>query len=446
VAETEKYKATVRLHNGVWDYCSYWDKVVEECLSSKNEYADYIKKLRADNERNLRGGGDPSWYGSPVPLSVQDAMDRREYLNKELFERKYLDVEPFLQKLEKISNGIIPKPVITPNDKQLGSFSLDRALMAPVARLCLWSNKHKKEFELNEGVAIYEKGAQKKVKIKLNNSYKGKKDEAKQYAVFSLKEDGSEAYLTQKVNSANDRLKWSSRNKKSFLFLDKLPRLNRSIRLFVLIGGNCGRTELYWAGIVGIIVARYLSSKGYAIRITGCVGIQSQNHEGALLNFDGKKQFGYRIDLIDVKPYSEELNLWGMLYPLADASFFRVRCFDYFTARYWQFKDDMDTGLGRSIENYTFENIIHEKIKSRHIEQEKDTLYYFVGGDDVTSQAGAERNIARIIYCAEMSNRQALINLGHDFEPLSPNEEKEFEDLKAKYGLDESYCLKGKAE
>jgi hypothetical protein len=440
MAEKEKYKASVKLHNGVWEYCAYWDKITADCLSSDNEYSNYIRKQRKEIDAELKLGGRSSWYGSPPPKSWQDAMDRREYLNKDLFERKYLDIEPFLQKLEKISNGILPKPVIVPNDRELGAFSLDRALMAPVPRLGLWSNKHKQEFEINDGEPVLNKdGSQKKVKLKLNNNYKGKKDEEKEYILFKLKKDGSDAYLTQKIVSETERLKWGSRNKKSFLFLDKLPRLNRNIRIFILIGGNAGRTELYWAGIAGIVVARYLSSKGYAVRITGCVGIRSSS--GFSFNFNDKMQGGYRIDLIDVKPYDQELDVWGMLYPLADASFFRVRCFDYIASRFWYFKDDMNPYLGQAVQSYEFEGIIHEKLRNREIEQERDTLYYFIGGDDVTSEGGAKANIARIIYCAEMSNRNALINLGQEFEPLPPNEEKELEELKELYGLEESSCL-----
>jgi hypothetical protein len=525
------YKASIKLHKGIWAYCSYWDDIIKQCLSTTNEYATEITSQRRRFERDFRSGGDESWYGKPVPKSLEEAMQRRTYqeIGKnpdgtlKIYDKAYLELEPFLQFLEKISLGLLPKPVIVPNDKQLGSFSLERAMMLPNKTLCLWSNKHKREYTIAEGVAIkndddtqkivkiklnneYEgkkdeeqecslfklkdgseayltqklarqlclwsntdereynedegdpvlddEGFNVYVNIKLNNSYKDKKDEEQQCAVYKLKKDGSEVYLTDKVIIVNGEqvlapivLAWGSLNKKSFLYQEKLPKPNNNVRIFVLIGGNCGKTQLYWAGLCGIMAAKFLSTKGYSVRVTGVVGLASTSDKFRFNNELYNDQ-GYRMDLIDMKSYDEEIDSAGLLYPLADASFFRVRCFDYFVARYWLYKDTLSGHLNRSLTNNEFERVVRDKIKAYQlgkekentIEQEKDVLYYFIGGDDVTSIDGARRNLARIIYCAEKSNRESLMRLGYAFEPLEPSIQKEFDDMVAQYNLGSIVC------
>lgn len=501
------YKASVQLFKGIWQYCAFWDDITKQCLSTDNEYSKYIRNHRAGVESQLKNGGSASWFGFPVPKDTADAMQRRTYQNMELYEKKFFELEPFFQFLEKISTGLIPKPTIVPNDRQLGSFSLPRAMMSPIKTLCLWSNKHKREFTIAEGIpldknvkvklnneyegkkdeevecplfqlkdgsdayltqklakdlclwsnkhkqefgeaegdpVLDENGDATYVKIKLNNSYKGKKDVEQECPLYKLKKDDSLAYLTDKVldgELAPTVLAWSSTNKKSFLYQEKLPKPNNNIRIFVLIGGNCDKTELYWAGITAVMATKFLSTKGYSVRVTAGVASASRGmnyryrFNGQL--FDGQ---GYRAELIDMKSYEEEIDSLGLLYPLADQSFFRVRCFDYFAASYWKYKDELDSGLSRSLQSMEFENLVRDKIKAREIEQEKDVLYYFIGGDDVTNIVGAKRNLARIIYCAEKKNRESLIKLGYGFEELEPNVKEDFEKLIAQYNLGSIKC------
>lgn len=516
-----KYKASVKLYKGIRDFCSIWDDITKQCLSTDNEYSSYMKKHRTEVENRLSPKGDrsASWFGYPVPENTKDAMDRRTYQNigvnpdgtLRLYDKALIELEPFFQFLEKISTGLIPKPTIVPNDRQLGSFSLARAMMSPTKTLCLWSNKHKREFTIAEGIPL-----DKNVKVRLNNEYEGKIDEEIECPLFQLTVDGSDAYLTQKLakdlclwsnkykqefgvtegdpvlderrNALYVKIKlsntyegkkdveqecplyklkkddslayltdkvldgklapivlaWGSTNKKSFLYQEKLPKPNNNIRIFVLIGGDCMKTELYWAGIVAVMAAKFLSTKGYSIRVTGCIAIKSGSAYGGEKKFRFKDDLfdgtGYRLDLIDMKSYEEEIDSEGLLYPLADQSFFRIRCFDYFIARYWLYGDQLDTGLSYPLQSLEFENLVRDKIKDREIEQEKDVLYYFIGGNDVTSQHGAEMNLAKIIYCAEKRNRESLIKLGYAFEELETNVQKDFERLIAKYNLVNIKC------
>jgi hypothetical protein len=379
-------------------------------------------RYRGEVDRDTRNGetkGNIDWFTSPVPSSWKDAMDRKEYKNMTLFNNKYEDIKPFFSLLEKISTSIIPQEVIKPNDRGLGVFSLERALMSPDAELSLWSVKHDRFFFLGEGEQVYDKnGKEIRKKVKVFG-------EEQDLVLFKLKEDGSEAFLTQ-TRSDNGTKQWGSLNKKSFLYKEKHPRPKRSVRIFVQVGGNWYQREIYWAGIGATMIAQFLMSKGYAVRITAVVITASTYSRNSMsigndrpFNFKGVKADGYRTHLIDVKNYDEELDTLGLLYPLADGSFFRVRCFDYFMAEQWKNSDILNTGLYYSPPFYDTQQVIEEQIKKGEIEQEKDTLYYFIGGDDVCSQEGIERNLAYIICDAEKRNAELLAQMGVSFAPPS---------------------------
>ena len=416
-------------------FCKFWDKVVEDCLNDTSvagkPYGDAIRQRRQRDEASLSApvqltGNPPyddriDWYGYPVPTSLKEAMDRRTYLNIELYNQKYEELSPFFSRLEKVSMGILPKDVIRPNDKQIGTFSLERAMMSIDKVLRLWSDKHQEFFFINEGEGVLNAdGTEKKIKVKVKK-FEGEGIEEIEAPVFKLKKDGSEAYLTQyeegftynpktKVREGGS-LDWGSNNKSSFLWLEKMPRPNRNVRLFVLVGGNGGLTEPYWGGISAVMVCNFLQSKGYAVRVTAWIEVK---HNRNTLNHNGNLISGNRISIFDVKPYDEPIDSLGLLYPLADPSFYRIRSFDYFMAEQWKFKDTLNTGLYGSASLNEFRNLIEEAVKSKNIVDEKDVLYYFMGGNDVQSEDGAKRTMIEIICKAENNNKETLIKLGYD--------------------------------
>ena len=416
-------------------YIKYWDKVTEDCLNDTSvagkPYGDAIRRRRVRDEENLAQPpqmvGDPpydsrvDWFGFPVPLSVRDAMERTTYLNIGLYDNAYEKLSPFFARLEKISMGILPKPVIRPNDKQIGTFSLERAMMSVDKILRLWSDKHKEFFFINEGVGVLNAdGTEKKIKVKVEK-FEGGGFEEVEAPVFKLIKDGSEAYLTQyqedftynpktKVREGGN-LDWGSNNKASFLWLEKMPRPNRNIRLFVMVGGTAGLTEPYWSGLSAVMICNFLQSKGYAVRVTACIDTK---HWGNTLNFNGTLRSGFRVHIFDVKPYDEPINSLGLLYPMADPSFYRIRCFDYFMAEQWLNRDVLNEGLYGCATLSEFKDLIAEAAKARDIVDEKDVLYYFIGGNDTQSEDGAKTNMIRIICQAENQNKETLIKLGYD--------------------------------
>jgi hypothetical protein len=420
-------------------YTTYWDKIVANCRASNDTFAreitsDLDNLISYDNNELRRGEdeGNIGWYGSPVPKNWQDAMNRNVYENMGLYNSKYDELSPFFSMLEKISLGILPKEVIKPNDRQLGMFSLERALMSIDEILGLWSDKHAKYFYMGDGDVVLDKnGNEKKIKVKREVYGEIKEVEA---TLFKLRLDGSEAYLTQLEEGyewdaklkerKNGSPQWGSKNKSSFLYKEKHPRPNRNIRLFCTIGANCGHRELYWSGVATVLLANFLMFKGYAVRITAVV---CQANGWGTYNKDGKQIDGYRTCLFDVKSYEETLDSPKILYCLADASFFRVRVFQYWTAHQWYYKDSRNTGLGRVPTSEEVEKVLLKAMKNKEIESEAETLYYFIGGDDVTSLERCKNLLTRIICMAEHTNKKALSDLGKEFPPPPPQERNDID-------------------
>lgn len=391
---------------GVRDYCAYWDKVVAEIMSGGGRFADAIRNQAQGQEDNLRRGTTTDnviAYGDPVPANVADAMQRTYFLNLQLYNNAYNSMKPFLAKLEKMSNGIIPQNVIKPNDRELGIFSFERAMMSlqGATGLCVQKGDKKTFYKMNDGTPIIEKDKQKKDK-------EGR-------LLFKIEKNGETAFLTQLEEDGDKR--WISLNKKSFLYKEKHPRPKRIVRIFILIGQNWGRVA-YWAGVTAVILANFLEGRGYAVRVTAAIGLSNSG-----LNFGGtNKEYGSRYNMIDVKGYDETMDTLSLLYVLADPSFFRIRQFKYYLAQQYKNKDELDTSLGGMPSIDDFEESLNYHQKQKFIAEEKDALYYFIGGREVTDEISAQENLIRIVCEAENKNKEILSRLmGVQFTPTDPS-------------------------
>ena len=134
-------RAKILSFKGVHAYCDYWDKIVPTVTG---RYLDLLTSNRRGWDANLPQGETTENlrnYGKPVPTSYREAMDRRFFLNMELYNNTYERLKPFLKQLEKLSEGILPKDVIKPTDLEIGIFSFDRAAMALEAVPALYSVK-----------------------------------------------------------------------------------------------------------------------------------------------------------------------------------------------------------------------------------------------------------------------------------------------------------------
>lgn len=440
----------ILLFKSLISYINYWDKEVVKCLSTNNEYADFIKRMKASNENAFKSSDEENfkynigWYGYPVPTSVKEAMDRKVFMNMPLYDRVYKKLEPFLAQLEKASVSVIPKEIIIPTELELGIFSFERAMMGIEEIPGLYSKKYDKYVSVEDGDPVLKDGKptfteDKKAIYTYNRSNNKEIPLGTELWLQQLEKDGEKQY--------------GSKNKKSFLKKEFYKRPSNAIRIFVYIGGNAHQNT-YWSGLIATIAAQFLQTKGYSIKITAVIGIECS--DGYFnLNYkkineapeyklwvdpvSGKKyDRGTRYSYIDIKDYGDTIDSLTLLYLVADSSFFRVRVFEYLTAQQFKNKDRFDSGLGSIEKNEDFKNAFYSEIKKRNIEEEKDTLYYFLGGRDFQSSRTddegkdtdidkqieiAKKNLLDIICNAENTNKKIMKELGYEFEPIENPED-----------------------
>jgi hypothetical protein len=401
---------TILPFKGVHQYCKYWDKELQKAIDSNTEYSNGIDFRINDTTRSLSQGDSVSnriAYGFPVPTSYQDAMDRKMFLNMELYNNTYEELQPLLANLEKISQGLIPKEVIRPTDLEIGVFSFDRAAMMLEPVPALYCNKNDTFYDMSKGVEVLDsKGEHKKTTL-VNKETKVKEE----FLLYKITENGYDAILTQLEEDGVAM--FTSSNKKSFLRKEKLPKPDRLVRLFVLTGAIWGNPT-YYSGLSAIITAIYLESRGYSVRITGVLGVETD------ILYKGEVQRGARFSMIDLKAYDETMDSLSLLYVLADSSFFRVRQFNYYLAQQYKFQDPFNSSLGYMPSATTFKSMLFDKIKEKEVASEKDVLYYFFGGTEITNLEQARNEIISIICNAETHNKEALQRLGYEM-PTTDN-------------------------
>jgi hypothetical protein len=373
--------ASVLQHKTLYSWMAFWDKEVEKAIADGGDYGRYLSTQHPQRVDADCRAGNVSWLGEPVPSSYQDAMARNQFLNMELYKNAYEQIQPYLEELAKKSEAIIEDPVLKPNDLELGTFSIDRAMMAIDAIPAFYSKKHKRYYYLDDGEEYIDPKT-KEVKYRLRS-------DKSELELSQLEEDGEKM--------------WYTNNKKSFIYKINSERPNRAVRLFILIGANAG-SQTYWAGLTGVIIAQFLESKGYTVCITCVTGV----NRGGLRKKTGEYVEGHRFNMFNLKNYSDTYDTPAMLYPLADMSFFRVRQFGYFMAEQFRFQDRYNSDLGRMPSIDAFETALYDEQKRKNIESEENTLYYFLGGNEVTNIQGAIRNIERIVLDAEQKNKEAL--------------------------------------
>jgi hypothetical protein len=386
--------------NGVHEYCTFWDEQIKKAINEGSEIAEFFEPFEEEINSSLAEGAtmeNIKAYGAILPSSYNDAMERRTFLNLKLYENTYNDLKPLLERCAKVSKGIIPTTAIIPTEKEVGVFSFERAMMSIDAIPKLYSKKHKKYFNLEDGKQVFDKSGNPKI-IAENGIDK---------PIFKLSLDGSEATL--EIFEDNGVKQYGSNNKKSFLYKDKVPRPNNAVRLFILLGNNWGK-DTHWAGLAGVIIAQYLESVGYSVKITGVMGVSHQSG----LSF-AKNEWGTRFWTINLKNYEETLDALSLLYVLSDPSFFRIRQFNYYTAMKYYFKDDNYVGLGSMPDSELFEKEFHDYQKKKWIADEPDVLYYHLGGASMQSIEDAKRVVEEIIEKAEQKNKEALEKLGYEF-------------------------------
>ena len=384
------------------------------------EFKSYIIKIENGADeilKNDRKGADEK-YSFPAPFDLKDALKRNEYKNFPLFESRYSEVLPLLEGLDKESTAIVEKPKMTFTDKEFGMFSMDRFMMGIYPMMGFWSEskdifiepmmvfysvKHKKVVSSNDVIKEESEDGSKTYKLKRDNS-----DVVLKSNIVSSEKNGQKKYTLLSDESKLEYKKtgkYGTKNKK--VYYVKLPSKApfKSVRLFVQIGNNAGSDTIN-TGILACALAKYLESLGFALRIT--VVINNNFDRGRKNTKTQLKSGGYRCNIFDVKKYTETLDLSSLLYVTADTSFFRIKHFRYNIAEQFYFNDDLNTGLGSTVDLSTTKEMIIDAMKKRDIESESDTLYYFVGGSGIKNFDDAKRQIIETIENVNEDNRKAL--------------------------------------
>ena len=384
---------SIRGWKNLHKFFSYFDKVIDRMPDGA--YKKILNEIVEQSaEKELRTYHDAKstpqdkkdeverWFGFPVPTDMEDLRQRRTYQNMALYDKTHAALQPYLDALAKNSAINIPMPKVKPNDRELGMFSFERAMMSPKAIIGYYSIKHKKFVPVSEIE-----------KEKKGNGY-------------VLKADGSKVEIRQAEHD-NGKKKIGTENKSSFLYKAPIIKPHKAIQLFVNIGVNCNHPA-FWAGVTGMAIAKYLESRGYAVGVTMVVGISS-NWMGAM-RYQGEmqKEMHTRYLMVELKEIGGGYDTLTMLYVLADGSFFRYKIFRAIVAQQYEFEDAPNSSLGSAVELRILEEDISLAIKRRDWEIAQNALEFYLGGDDLVSEQHAKDTIERIIIQCEARNLLVL--------------------------------------
>lgn len=377
-------RATIKPFRSITEMNKYFDRIINEAKSSGTNYGQWLTNHPQEVNSIIRVGGNTAIkaYGSPLPLSYDDAKARCTFQNMPLYTRAYDEFLPLLEAIAQKSEAILPTPVMMPNERMLGSFSMDRAGMGLMPRITLYSKKHKQNYTFDKA----EKFVTKEGKTALR-----------------LKTDKSPLEIVQDTNE-NGRNKWTTNNKKSFMYKENVEKPNAAVRLFCLIGANWG-SDTYWAGLASVIIGLYLESKGYKVNITMAVGIRLTNgmmYEGKMIND------GCRFYTVPLKDYADTYDSPTILYYMADSSYFRVKVFEQYMAYAHKKKDGYNENLGYMPSIQEFEESMGDAMRKKYWEKEENVLYYYIGGSEVTSLQKCVGEIERIALDVQRKNAEII--------------------------------------
>ena len=379
----------------------------------------------AEQAFRRRSAEDIDIYGSPLPLNMEDCLKRSDFQDMELFSKRYEELYPYMEELEKRSTALIERPKMIFTDREVGMFSLQRFMMGMRPRMGFyspsksifidpkmvwWSAKHKKI--VPDADIVREKG---KVSYAKDGSLLDEKPN-----IISAEDDGTQNHrlleddsLVEYKQVEEDGVKkYATNNKKVFFLKQHVNRQYKSVRIFVNIGANWGY-EMINTGIAAISAAVFLESLGYVVRITGMKTVYFT--DGLTNHYNQNKDVsGYRLAIFDLKKYNETLDLRTSLYATADKSCFRVKFFRYMVAEEFDFKDTHHPSLGQSISITETKSLVQSMMKKKELECEEDTLYYFIGGTELQTIDDAKAQIEKIIVESEEENFRALQGLNED--------------------------------
>jgi len=418
----DKPKGTLKAFKSLQDFFDFFKDLPITSASipqRSGTYSGVWDSIRRDAiEGNLRNA---TWFGNPLPNSVQDALDRERYMNMDEFNRIYrTNIQPRLQEILKKSAAELEMPALKYNDLGLGTFDFNKASTGLIALYKYYSFK-KKELVDGSEVETFKDKDKYKYRLKSDGSpvalvpkieFKSKEEKKKVELAYKEIYDGGNVFVVLKKHNLkiSGSEAFSSTIKKSYLLKEKVPKPKNAVRVFIKIGANANiSAEQYkWSGYAAIGVAELLSIMGYAVSIIAIYGNQTEiNLGGASL------EYGFRFWGINLKSFQDSLDKSSLLYICSDATFFRVKIFEDIIKQAEFYKDYVDTGLGSSAYIDTVQDMIYNEYGKRDklfnmkgaIDKKSQFLYYIIG--DVLSEADLNKKILDIGLDVVNQNKEA---------------------------------------
>ena len=392
-----KPKGKLKTFKSLDTFLDYWNNLQvsnEKINAGYGTYEELLQSVKNDAEPRIRDN-DVSWYGEPIPKSYQDALDRNRYQLMNEFNDIYLRyIRPRLQEILKDSKAELELPTYRYNDLGLGLFDFNKASTGLVPKYQYFSFEKNIMVEGNE-VHTVQDGSKYKYILKSDNSpcvlvpFILSDDEDLLHKVYQEIHDGGEVFsVLKKYNlRIGGKNAFGSIIKKSYLLKENVLKPKNAVRLFIKIGQNCNvKAEQYkWSGYAAVGIAQLLSLLGgYSVNIIGVLG----NETNINIKDDGNLSFGYRFWGINLKSFEETLDAKSLLYVASDATFFRIKVFDYMVKQAGLYKDYYDNGLGRMSSVDTVSDMVFNEYGKRDRlflpngkRNDKSEFLYYVIGD-----------------------------------------------------------------
>jgi hypothetical protein len=375
---------------------------------------------------------DRGWFSDKANLfsDFQEMAKDQSFLHWEEYSAFRQNVQPLVDELKKETFANLLEPKFAYNDKGLGVFDFSKASTVLLPNFIYYSIKHKKEVSQDE-VGIKESEGKFQYYLKSDNSevlllpafensdslesaYNELIDKLKTTELKDLIQSG---YIQNLVIEYNLKRKVYSTVKKTFLYKENLPKPKRAIRILVYVGGNSGRTseELLYSGFTAILCSEILLQLGYSVSIVALFG------RGDNLTLKGYKDCPTRVNFdrvsiaaVELKKFSESLDVESLLACTAESKFFRGSVFLNWIYEAEEYDDDIDNSLGRPLNSEQIKNTgfyslgirdgLYIEKGGKAIVNEKSPLLYYLF-DNIYSEEAAIQKIRDLILSVEDENR-----------------------------------------
>jgi hypothetical protein len=402
----------------------------DKVLNSRQTYTEVWAEVYANINTKLRNR-DVSWFGEPFPISIEDAIQRKEYLQMDDYKQIYNNlIAPRIQEILKKSSIELEVPALKYNDLGLGTFDFNKASAGLIALYKYYSFKKKSLVEGND-VITYKDKDKYKYKLKSDGSevilipeFKGGyESENAQKALKDIsKGENVFAALKKYGIRIGGKEAFSSTIKKTYILKEKKLKPKNAIRIFVQIGNDAGTSYpgYKFTGYTAIGIAQILTMMGYAVSIIGIIGIRENT----------TRYYG-----ITLKRFDETLDTQSILYLLSDPTFFRIKFFEVIVKGAQYYKDYTDAGLGYPSHLDELKHMVFSEYGKRdglfNPKGEKkgnsEFLYYIIS--DVLSEQKLSQTILDISLNAVNENIHARARLlgDEDYELVWNEAEKKVE-------------------